>query len=247
MKLFATRLSIITVLISTLTPLPVFGHNLNQTEAAKKTHSMMLVQVAAYRSLVDSANREENLAFQASADFLAAFGQLMKASNNNQALKLTNVLIQTSGQASAHFQQSSEMGLKSLPYYAADPSAQTSLDTNYRLQSEMAQIFRGYNRLSKQTRNVFQANDTAKIKVLATKFAMLNEQRTKLNQMSQQISQAYKNRSNAANAQLINNLNTQMRNGIIQRGQATKCMVSNLPYGSSAQIANNAGAYCNSP
>jgi hypothetical protein len=158
MKLFATRLSIITVLLSTLTPVPVFSHNLNQTEAAKKTHSMMLVQVAAYRSLVDSANREENLAFQASADFLSAFGQLMKASNNNQALKLTNILIQTSGQASAHFQQSSEMGLKSLPYYAADPSAQTSLDTNYRLQSEMAQIFRGYNQLSKQTRNVFQAN-----------------------------------------------------------------------------------------
>jgi 23S rRNA G2445 N2-methylase RlmL len=76
---------------------------------------------------------------------------------------------------------------------------------------------------------------------------MLNEQRTKLNQMSQQVAQAYKNRSNAANAQLINNLNTQMRNGIIQRGRSTKCMVSNLPYGSSAQIANNAGAYCNSP
>jgi hypothetical protein len=65
--------------------------------------------------------------------------------------------------------------------------------------------------------------------------------------MQQQITQAYKDRSNAANAQLINNFSRQMGNGIIQRGQATKCMVSNLPYGSPAQIANNASGYCNSP
>lgn len=65
--------------------------------------------------------------------------------------------------------------------------------------------------------------------------------------MSQQVSQAYRNRSNAVNAQLINNLNTQMRNGVIQRGQATKCVVSNLPYSSPSQVANNASAHCNSP
>lgn len=76
---------------------------------------------------------------------------------------------------------------------------------------------------------------------------MLGGQRTQIVQMQQQITQAYINRSNAVNAQLINNLNVQMRNGIIQRGQATKCMVSNLPYGSPAQVANNASAYCNSP
>jgi len=66
-------------------------------------------------------------------------------------------------------------------------------------------------------------------------------------QMSQQVTQAYINRSNAVNAQLINNLNVQMRNGIIQRGQATKCMVSNLPDGSPAQVASNTSSYCNSP
>ncbi len=137
--------------------------------------------------------------------------------------------------------------MQSLPYYAADRSAQTALDTTYRIQLELAQIFRNYNQLSIQLRSAIQANDSAKARVLGTKFAMLDEKRAQLIQISQQVSQAYINRSNAVNAQLINNFNQQMRNGIVQRGRATKCMVSNLPYGSPSQIANNASGYCNSP
>jgi hypothetical protein len=247
MKLLPMQLGIITIFVSISMPIPVLSHSLNRTEVTKHNDLMVLVQVARYRHLVDAANQEEKLANQAANNFFVVFEQFLKTPNPNQALELTNVLIQTSGQAVVHLQRCSEFGLQSLPYYAADPSAQTALDTTYRIQGELAQIYRSYNQLSMQTRSAIQANDKAKVKVLGTKFAMLNEKKTQLIQMSQQVAQAYKNRSNAVNAQLINNLNTQMRNGVIQRGQATKCMVSNLPYGSPAQIASNASGYCNSP
>ena len=121
------------------------------------------------------------------------------------------------------------------------------MDATYRVLLELAQNFREYGQIAKQARSAFRANDVSKLQLLAAKFQMLNEQRAQLLQVQQQISQAYINRSNAANAQLINNFSRQMGNGIIQRGRATKCMVSNLPYGSPAQIANNASGYCNSP
>jgi hypothetical protein len=246
-KLILTQLGIITIFVSILMPIPVLSHSLNRTKVTKHPDLMVLAQVASYRHLVDAANQEEKLANQAVNNFLAVFEQFLNTPNPDRALELTNVLIQTSGRAVVHLQRCSELGLQSLPYYAADPSAQTALDTTYRIQGELAQIYQSYNQLTKQTRSALQANDKAKVKVIRTKFAMFNEKKTQLIQMSQQVAQAYKNRSNVVNAQLINNLNTQMRNGIIQRGQATKCMVSNLPYGSPAQMINNASGYCNSP
>jgi hypothetical protein len=247
MKLSVIQLGVMMTFTGVLVSIPGLSHSLNRTEMTKYPDSSLLAQVASYRPLVDAANQEEKLANQAADNFFAAFEQFLNAPNRDRALKLTNVLIQTSGQAAVHLQRTSELGLQSLPYYVADPSAQTALDTTYRIQGELAQIYRSYNQLSKQTRSAIQANDGAKVNMLGTKFAMLNEKKTQLIQMNQQITQAYINRSNAVNAQLINNLNTQMRNGVIQRGRATKCMVSNFPYGSPSQVANNASGYCNSP
>ena len=247
MKLSVIQLAIVTMLAGVLVPIPGLCHSLNRTEATQSLDSSLLAQVASYRPLVDAANQEEQLGTQAADRFSAAFARFLNAPNRGQALKLTNVLIKTSGQAAIHLQRNSELGLQSLPYYAADPSAQTALDTTYRIQEELAQVYRSYNQLSKQTRSAIQTNDVAQANMLGTKFAMLDEKKTQLVQMSQQVAQAYKNRSNAVNAQLINNLNPQMRDGVIQRGRATKCMVSNLPYGSPSQVANNASGYCNSP
>lgn len=246
MKLFPTQLGIMTIIVGILMPIPVISHSLNRTEVIEHPDSMVLAQVDSYRYLVDAASQEAGLADRASDNFFAAFNQLPNASAG-QDLELTNALIETSEQAAAHLQRCADLGLQSLPYYASVPSAQIALDTIYRIQLEMAQIFRNYNQLSIQTRSAIQTNDVAKARVLRTKFAMLDEKRTQLNQMTQQIRQAYKNHSNAVNAQLIDNLNTQMMNGVIERSRATKCMVSNLPYGSPAQIANNASGYCNSP
>ncbi len=246
MKLFPNQLGIMTLLVGILMPIPVLSHSLNRTEAIEHPRSIVLAQVESYRYLVDAASKEAGLADRASDNFFAAFNQLPNAPKG-QKLKLTNVLIQTSEQAAVHLQRTSELGLQSLPYWASVPSTQIALDTIYRIQLEMAEIFRNYNQLSIQTRSAIQTNDVAKERVLATKFAMLNEKRSQLIQMTEQVHQAYKNRSNAENAQLINDFNTQMRNGVIQRSRATKCMVSNLPYGSPAQIANNASRYCNAP
>jgi hypothetical protein len=247
MKLSIIQLSLLTIFISGLVPIPGLSHSLDRTETTTYPDSSLLAQVASYRPFVDTANQEEQLAAQASAKFITAFGQLRNTNDNARAIRLTNVLIETSTQAANHLERSSEFGLKSLPYYAGDPLAQTALDTTYRLLLEISQNFRGYGQIAKQARNAFRANDVSKLQLLSTKFQMLNEQRAQLLQVQQQISQAYINRSNAANAQLINNFSRQMGNGIIQRGQATKCMVSNLPYGSPAQVANNASGYCNSP
>ncbi|WP_310490072.1 hypothetical protein [Chamaesiphon sp. VAR_69_metabat_338] len=245
MKLFLLQIGIVTMFAGVLVPIPGLCYSLNRTETTRSLDSSLLAQVASYRPLVDAANQEERLGNQAADRFSAAFAQFLNAPNRDRALKLTNVLIKTSGQAAIHLQRSSELGLQSLPYYAADPSAQTALDTTYRIQTELAQIYRNYNQLSQQTRSAIQANDGAKANVLGTKFAMLDEKKTQLIQISKQVDRAYINRSNAVNAQLINNLNIQMRNGVIQRSRATKCMVSNLPYGSPSQVANNANAYCN--
>jgi hypothetical protein len=248
MKLSVIQFGIVTMLAGVLIPIPGLCHSLNRTEIAPSLDSSLLAQVASYRPLVDAANQEEQLADRATTKYAAAFEQFWNAPNRNRALKLTNVLIQTSGQAAIHLQRTSELGLQSLPYYAGDPaSSQTTLDTTYRIRGELAQVYRGYNQLSKQTRSAIQAGDGAKLNVLLTKFTMLNEKGAQLVEMSQQATQAYLNRSSAVGAQAIGNLNNQMRNGLNQRGQATKCMVSNLPYGSPSQVANNASGYCNSP
>lgn len=248
MKLSLIQLGIATMFIGVLVPMPGLSHSLNQTETTKYSDSSLLAQVNSYRSVVDAANREEQLATQAADNFVATLAQISSAPTQGRALQLTNALIQTSGQAAVHLQRSSELGLQSLPYYAGDPaSVQTTLDTTYRIQGELAQIYRSYNQVSKQMRSAIQAGNGARVNVLLTKFSMLDEKKTQLVQISQQAAQAYQNRSSAVGAQSISNLNTQMRNGLIQRGQATKCMVSNLPYGSPGQIANNARGYCNSP
>ena len=199
MKLFLDRLGIITIVVGILMPIPVLSHSLNRTEAIEHPHSRVLAQVDSYRYLVDAASKEAGLADRASDNFFAAFNQLPNASEGRK-LKLTNILIQTSEQAAAHLQRCAELGLQSLPYWASVPSTQIALDTIFRIQLEMARIFRSYNQLSIQAHSAIQTNDGAKARVLWTKFAMLEEKRTQLNQMTQQVHQAYKNLSNAENA-----------------------------------------------
>ena len=128
MKLPIIQLSLITIFISGLVPIPGLSHSLDRTEMTKHPDSSLLAQVASYRPLVDAANQEEQLAVQASANFVTAFEQLRNTNNNARAIRLTNVLIETSTQAANHLQRSSEFGLKSLPYYAGDPLAQTAMD-----------------------------------------------------------------------------------------------------------------------
>lgn len=132
-KLPVIQLGIATVFIGVLVPIPGMCHSLNRTEMIQYPHSSLLAQVASYRPLVDAANQEAQLANQAADNFVAALEQFQNAPNRDRAIKLTNVLIQTSGQAAVHLQWGSELGLQSLPNYAADPSAQTALDTTYRL------------------------------------------------------------------------------------------------------------------
>ena len=247
LKLLVIQLGSIVAFIGVLVPIPGLSHSPDRSEISTYPNSSLLAQVDSYRALADAARSEEQLAVQASANFDAAFEQLGSANSNARVIKLTTVLIETSTQAANHYQRSGEFGLRSLPYYAADPAAQTALDTMYRLNLELAQIFLGYGQISRQVRSAFRANNVPRINLLATKLQMLTEQRAELMQMRQQIVQAYRNRSNPASAQLINNFSQQMSNGLIQRGQATKCMVSNLPYGSASQVASNASAYCNSP
>ncbi len=246
MKLSTNQLAIITIFVGGFMPIPVFSHSLNPTETSEHPqHSILLAQGVNYRAFIDASNQEQRLADRVATNFVAALEQFSQATDRSQALRLTNVLIETSWQAAWHMQRTGEFGLQSLGYYSADPLAQTALDSVYRLQLEMAQIYRGYNQLSQQTRTALQSNNSARLNVIGTKFQMLNERRAQTIQLNQEISQAYINRSQAANAQLINNFYSRMGNGITQRGQATKCMVSNLPYGSPAQIASRPSAYCN--
>lgn len=236
------------MLVGILVPMPGFSYSPNRSDLTKyPQYPIRLVQVASYQNLVDRANQEVKLSDREFADLMAIFSQLSKETDRNRSLKLYGMAIASAARAAEHIQQSSDLGLKSLPYYAADLSAQTALATGYRIYAEIAEVYRGYSQLCQQSRSALRANDDARMNTLATKFRMLDEHLAQLQQMNQQVAQAYINRSNAANAQLINNLYTRMGNGPIQRGRATKCMVSNLPYGSSAQIANNASAYCNAP
>ena len=124
-----------------LVPIRGLSHSLSQAETTKYPDSNLLAQVASYRPLVDAANREEQLGTQAADNFFAALEQIPSAPNRDRVLQLTNVLIQASGQAASRLQRGSELGLQSLPYYAADPSAQIALDTTYRIQGELAQIY----------------------------------------------------------------------------------------------------------
>jgi hypothetical protein len=246
MKLSANQLGIITIFVSGLMPIPVFSRSLNSPELTKHPqHSILLAQAVNYSALREASNQEERLATQASTNFLAAFEQFSQTTDRNRSLKITSVMIETSQQATQHLQRTGKFGIQSLGYYRADPLAQTALNSVYQLQLELAQIYRGYNQLSQQTRTALQSNNLPRLMLLETKFKMLNEQRVQIIQMTQEISQAYVNRSQAANAQFINNFYNRMGEGVAQRGKATKCMVSNLPYGSPAQIANNPRAYCN--
>ena len=102
MKLPIVQLSLLTIFISGLVPIPGLSHSLNRTKTTEYPDSSLLAQVASYRQLVDAANQEEQLAVQASANFITAFEQLNNTNNNARAIRLTNVLIETSTRAANH-------------------------------------------------------------------------------------------------------------------------------------------------
>jgi hypothetical protein len=143
MKIAVIQFGIVTMFAGVvLAPIPGLCHSLPQTAMTRFLDRSLLVQVTSYRPLVDAANQEEKLANQAADRFFAVLEQFWNAPNRDRAFKLTNVLIKTSGQAAVHLQRNSELGLQSLPYYAGDlASAQTALDTTYRIQGELAQVY----------------------------------------------------------------------------------------------------------
>ena len=105
---------------------------------------------------------------------------------------------------------------------------------------------RGCSQIYQQVGSALRANDVDRLSVLATKLGMLFDYHAELSKIPQQATQAYTDRSRAANAQIISDMYTRMGESIAERGRAAKCMVSNLPYGSPAQIAGNGSGYCNS-
>jgi len=246
MKLAATHCWLMTIFAGILLPLPGLSHSLKPTPSAHFQHSPLLTQAVNYYALAQQAIKEEQLTNQEIANFTAISQQESRETDRSRLLKLYNLASKSADRVADGYQRSSKLGLSSLPYYRADPNAQTALDTIYRIQLEQAQVFRGYSQIYQQADSALRANDVARLTVLATKFRMLHEQQAQLLQMPKQVTQAYRDRSRAANAQLINNLYTRMGESIAQRGQAAKCMVSNLPYGSPAQIASNGSGYCNS-
>ena len=250
MKLAATHCWLMTIFAGILLPLPGLSHSLKPTPSAHFQHSPLLTQAVNYYALAQQAIKEEQLTNQEITNFTAISQQESRETDRSKLLKLYNLASKSADRVADGYQRSSKLGLSSLPYYRADPNAQTALDTIYRIQLEQAQVFRGYSQIYQQADSALRANDVARLTVLATKFRMLHEQQAQLSQMPQQVIQAYKDRNRALKAQIINNMYadmyTRMGESIAQRGQAAKCMVSNLPYGSPAQIASNGSGYCNS-
>ena len=216
------------------------------TPSAHFQHSPLLTQAVNYYALTQQARQQEQLTSQEVTNFEAIAQQVHRETDRSRLLKLHNIARTSADRVADGYQRSAKLGLSSLPYYRADPYVQTALATTYRIQLELAQVFQGYSQLYQQSSSAVRANNLARLSVLGTKFRILDEREALLLQTSQQITQAYINRSSAANAQLISDMYTRMGESIAERGRAAKCMVSNLPYGSPAQIASNGSGYCNS-
>ena len=247
MKLFVAYHWPLAILVGILLPLPGLSHSVQTATSASSPDSQLLVQTVDYYGLAQQSRQEQQLTVQEVTRFEAIAQQVHRETNRSRLLKLHDLARKSAERAANHYQRSGTLGLHSLPYYRADPYAQSTLDTVYRIELELAQVFRGYGQLYQQSSRAVQTGNIARLDILATKFKMLDEQEARFLQMTQQLAQAYSNRSAAVNAQSINNAYSRMGEGITQRGRATKCMVSSLPYGSPAQIANNASGYCNSP
>jgi hypothetical protein len=246
MKLAVAHCWLMTIFAGILLPLPGSSHSLKSLPIAHFQHLPLLAQAVDYYALAQQARQQEQITSQEVTNFEAIAQQVHRETNRSRLLKLYNLASRSADRVAAGYQRSARLGLSTLPYYRADPYTQTTLDKTYRIQLELVQVFQGYSQLYQQSSSAVRANNLARLNVLGTKFRMLDEREALLLQTSQQITQAYINRSGAANAQSIDNLYNRMGETTAQRGQATKCMVSNLPYGSPGQIASNASAYCNS-
>ena len=250
MKLAATHRWLMTIFAGILLPLPGLSHSLKPTPSAHFQHSPLLTQAVNYYALAQQAIKEEQLTNQEITNFTAISQQESRETDRSELLKLYNLASKSADRVADSYERNSKLGMSGLPYFRADPSAHKLFYTIYQTKLEQAQVLRGCSQIYQQVGSALRANDVARLTVLATKFRMLHEQQAQLSQMPQQVIQAYKDRNRALKAQIINNMYadmyTRMGEGIAERGQAAKCMVSNLPYGSPAQIASNGSGYCNS-
>ena len=246
MKLAATHCWLMTIFAGILLPLPGLSHSLKPAPSAHSQHSLLLTQAVNYYALTQQAIQEEQVTRQEMANFTAISQQEQKETDRSRLLKLYNLASKSADRVADSYQRSSKLGMSGLPYYRADPYAQKVFYTIYRTKLEQAEVFRGCSQIYQQAGSALRANDVARLNVLATKLRMLYEHHAEVSQIPRQAMQVYRDRSSAANAQIISDMYTRMGESIAQRGQAAKCMVSNLPYGSPAQIASNGSGYCNS-
>ena len=245
MKLAATHPWLMTI-FALLLPLPGFSHSLKPTPSAHSQHSQLLTQAVDYDALSQQAIQQERVTNQEMANFTAIAQQAHKETDRSRLLKLYNLASKSADRVANGYERSSKLGMSSLPYYRTDPPGHKLFYMVYRSQLEQAQVLRGCSQIYQQAGSALRANDVARLNVLATKLKMLFDYNAELSQIPRQAMQAYRDQSNAAKAQIMSDMYTRMGEGIAQRGQAAKCMVSNLPYGSPAQIASNGSGYCNS-
>ena len=246
MKLAATHCWLMTIFAGLLLPLPGFSHSLKPTPSAHSQHSRLLTQAVDYDALSQQAIQQERVTNQEMANFTAIAQQAHKETDRSRLLKLYNLASKSADRVANGYERSSKLGMSSLPYYRADPPGHKLFYMVYRSQLEQAQVLRGCSQIYQQVGSALRANDVDRLSVLATKLKMLFDYNAELSQIPRQAMQAYKDQNNAARAQIMSDMYTRMGEGIAERGRAGKCMVSNLPYGSPAQIAANGSGFCNS-
>ena len=246
MKLTATHHWLLTIFTGILLPLPGLSHSVKPAPIAHFQHSQLLTQAVNYSALTQQALQEEQVTNQEMANFTAIAQQAHKETDRSRLLKLYNLASKSADRVADSYERNSKLGMSGLPYFRADPYAQKLFETIYRIKWEKAQVLRGCSQIYQQVGSALRANDVDRLSVLATKLGMLFDYHAELSKIPQQATQAYTDRSRAANAQIISDMYTRMGESIAERGRAAKCMVSNLPYGSPAQIAGNGSGYCNS-
>jgi hypothetical protein len=82
---------------------------------------------------------------------------------------------------------------------------------------------------------------------LQQRMAQQDYDSNQLTQAMQSLRAGSQAQSQGQISQMYSNFSNTQTQAIIDRGRATKCMVSSSPYGSPAEVQANPSAYCNAP
>jgi hypothetical protein len=238
MKQVTQNFGILALLMGVLLPTPALTQTLTQPRSLQAP--VLLAQ----------ASDEEKAAAASWNQFNATYQQLATAQDDTQALQIIQALIPLAEQAAASQVPLARWWQTEGPNMAVSQPLASFMDFMIQHQTEKLETLVGWSTLLPEVSAAMQSNDLPKLQQLKGEIQNLSQRMAVHQEKDEALPQiwaAAKAANMAGMAQMVGNFSAVQSAATAERGQAAMCMVSNLPYGSAADVAGNPSAYCNAP